>query len=137
MRLQENAECVEANFCDAELGHIKRTERLMIVANKMLESPDASLPQQNSDWSDLKAAYRLCDRKEVTFDAVASCHWDRTRQTQPGRYLLMSDTTDIDHYSHNKCCFPSFVKNLNFGTEFALTSRLVNFTPNILSCTDS
>ena len=100
MRLLENADWVEANFGDCEFGHVKRVERLTIMANHMLESPEASLPQQNTDWSDLKAAYRLCDRSEVTFDAVAACHWNRTRQTQPGRYLLISDTTDINHYSH-------------------------------------
>ena len=100
MRLLENAEWVEENFGDCQFGHVKRTERLGIMASKMLESPEASLPQQNPDWSDLKAAYRLCDRKEVTFDSVASCHWNKTKQTQPGRYLLISDTTDINHYSH-------------------------------------
>ena len=100
MRLQENAEWVAENFGECELGHVKRVERLSIMANNMLESPESSLPQQNSNWSDLKAAYRLCGRKEVTFDTVAECHWKQTRQTQPGRYLLISDTTDISHYSH-------------------------------------
>lgn len=100
MQLLENAQWVEENFGDCQLGHVKRTERLGIMASKMLESPDSSLPQQNTDWSDLKAAYRLCDRKEVTFDSVASCHWNQTKRTQPGRYLLISDTTDINHYSH-------------------------------------
>jgi len=100
MQLLENAEWVEANFGGCEFGHVKRTQRLGIVASKMLESPEASLPQQNLGWSDLKAAYRLCNRKEVTFDAVASCHWNQTKQTQSGRYLLISDTTDLNHYSH-------------------------------------
>ena len=100
MRLQENAEWVKANFGNCDLGHVKRTERLAIMANNLLESPEASLPQQNTDWSDLKAAYRLCDREEVTFEAMASCHWTRTKQTPPGRYLLISDTTDINHHQH-------------------------------------
>lgn len=100
MRLLENAEWVEENFGGCRLGHVKRIERLAIMASRMLESPEASLPQQNADWSDLKAAYRLCDRKEVTFDSVACCHWEQTKQTQPGRYLLISDTTDLSHQSH-------------------------------------
>jgi hypothetical protein len=100
MRLLENAEWVQSNFGDCELGHVQRNERLQIMASNMLESPGASLPQQNPEWSDLKSAYRLCDREEVTFSAVASCHWAKTKQTPCGRYLLISDTTDIDHFHH-------------------------------------
>lgn len=66
----------------------------------MLSQPEQSLPKQNPLWADLKAAYRLFDKKDVTFDAVAEQHWQQTRQTKPGRYLLISDTTDIDHFSH-------------------------------------
>src|SRR5271154_732207 len=77
MRLLENAEWVDENFGRCELGHVKRTDRLGVIATRMLESPDSSLPQQNTEWSDLKAAYRLCNRPEVTFDSVASCHWDK------------------------------------------------------------
>ena len=100
MRLLERGEWVEENFAGCELGHVKRTQRLMVMAENMLECPEASLPKQNVEWSDVKAAYRLCDRDEVTFDAVAECHWQRVRQTPPGVHLLISDTTDINHYTH-------------------------------------
>lgn len=100
MRLQANEEWVDENFGGCELGHLVRTRRLRFMANRMLDQPEASLPQQNRDWSDLKAAYRLCNRQEVTFDSVAECHWKRIKQTTPGRYLLISDTTDLNHYSH-------------------------------------
>ena len=100
MRLVENSEWVEINFSQCELGNSLRNKRLTIVANNMLEVPEASLCQQNAEWSDTKAAYRLFDQDDVTFDAIAECHWKQTRQTQPGRYLLISDTTDINHYSH-------------------------------------
>lgn len=66
----------------------------------MLASPERSLPQQNAAWCDLKAAYRLFDNSHVTFDAVAEQHWRQTRQSAPGRYLLISDTTDINRFSH-------------------------------------
>jgi hypothetical protein len=104
MQLLENAEWVEKNFGDCDLGHVKRTERLGIMARKMLECPEASLTQQNPEWSDLKAAYRLCDRKEVTFDAVASCHWEmchRSGSRRSGRsqtHLLdVADKPSRDH----------------------------------------
>ena len=100
MRLVENSEWVEINFGKCQLGNSLRTKRLGIVAKNLLEAPEASLGQQNIEWSDTKAAYRLFDQDDVTFDAIAECHWKQTRQTQPGRYLMISDTTDIDHYSH-------------------------------------
>lgn len=100
MRLLDNDQWVEENFSECELGNTLRNKRLSIVATNMLKSPESSLVQQNPDWSDTKAAYELWKRKQVTFDSVSSCHWKRTRQTEPGRYLLISDTTDINHYTH-------------------------------------
>lgn len=98
--VRANDQWVEDQFSQCELGNSLRTERLQKVASAMLSCPEQSLPKQNAAWGDLKAAYRLFDNKQVTFDAVAEEHWKHTRQTKPGRYLLISDTTDIDHFSH-------------------------------------
>ena len=98
--VRENEQWVEDQFSGCELGNSLRTERLQKVARAMLSCPEQSLPKQNAAWADLKAAYRLFDKRQVTFDAVAQQHWQQTRQTKPGRYLLISDTTDIDHFSH-------------------------------------
>lgn len=100
MRFLENPQWVENNFSGCHLGNSLRTKRLAIIANNMLDQPEASLPGQNSEWSDTKAAYRLWDQADVTFDAIATPHWQQTRQTPPGRHLLISDTTDINHTSH-------------------------------------
>jgi hypothetical protein len=96
----DNEQWVRRQFGGCKLGNASRTERLQKVATNMLDQPEQSLPKQNVEWADLKAAYRLFDKKAVTFDAVAEQHWRQTRQTAPGRYLLISDTTDIDHFSH-------------------------------------
>ena len=101
MLLLENSEWVEQNFGGSDLGHVARTARLKKTALNMLECPDSSLPTQNADWSDLKAAYRLFDRPEATLESIASCHWRRTRKSLAKRCLLISDTTDINHYSHD------------------------------------
>lgn len=100
MIVRDNETWVEEQFGGCQLGDARRTERLIIVARNMLDAPEKSLPQQNPDWSDLKAAYRLFDQEEVTFEAVCLPHWLQTRQTKPGRYLLISDTTDLDHSKH-------------------------------------
>lgn len=100
MKVRDNDRWVEEQFGQCGLGNSLRTKRLQKVAGAMLSCPEQSLPKQNSAWADLKAAYRLFDSERVTFDAVAEKHWEQTRQTKPGRYLLISDTTDIDHFSH-------------------------------------
>ena len=100
MIVRDNEQWVVDQFSQCELGNSLRTERLQKVAGAMLSCPEQSLPKQNAAWADLKAAYRLFDNRQVTFDAVAEQHWQQTRQTNPGRYLLISDTTDIDHFSH-------------------------------------
>lgn len=101
MRVRDNERWIDDQFSQCELGNTLRTKRLQKLAGAMLSCPEKSLPKQNTAWSDLKAAYRFFDNERVTFDAVAEQHWKQTRQTSPGRYLLISDTTDIDHYSHH------------------------------------
>jgi len=101
MRMTENTQWVRQQFDSCELGDQRRTKRVCRMAMNMLQCPDKSLPTQSDTWSDLKAAYRWCDRDQVTFEAVATPHWEQTRATKPGRYLLISDTTDIDHFTHN------------------------------------
>jgi hypothetical protein len=96
----ENEEWVEQNFGGCQLGNTLRDNRLKIVAKNMLERPDRSLPQQNADWSDLKAAYNLFDRPEATLEAIARVHWEKTRATSCKHVLLICDTTDLSHQAH-------------------------------------
>lgn len=100
VKVFDNDQWVEKQFGSCQLGNSLRTKRLQKVAAQMLSGPEQSLPKQNPRWADLKAAYRLFDKEDVTFDAVAQEHWRQTRRTKPGRYLLLSDTTEIDHFSH-------------------------------------
>jgi hypothetical protein len=100
MKVLDNDHWVSQAFSECELGDKRRTKRLVKVAGNMLASPEKSLPEQNVEWADVKAAYRFFDTINVTFERVAERHWQQTRQTEPGRYLLISDTTDIDHFSH-------------------------------------
>lgn len=100
MKILSNEQWVEATFHDCDLGDARRTKRLMKIADNMLSKPEGFIPDQNVHWADVKAAYRFFDCDDVTFDAVAEQHWHQTRNTKPGRYLLICDTTDIDQYSH-------------------------------------
>jgi hypothetical protein len=73
---------------------------LVQVAEQFASNPSASLPNQTEDWGDLKAAYRLFARKEVTFQAIARPHWEATKSAARGRCLVIGDTTEFDFGKH-------------------------------------
>lgn len=99
--LLDNKQWVSENFQKCDLGDVRRTKRLLKVAESIVDAPDESFPGQSPDWADLKAVYRLFDTDEVTFEAICEPHWKQTRNTKKGRYLLISDTTDLDFTWHS------------------------------------
>lgn len=86
----------ELEFGACDLGDRRRTRRLVRYARQMAEKPDASTPRQTEGWSDCKAVYRLFECPEVTFETVTAAHYERTRKLAPGKYLVISDTTEVD-----------------------------------------
>ena len=100
MKILDNKQWANDTFQDCDLGDQRRTKRLLTLATGMVEAPDKSLPDQFPEWSDLKAAYRFFDTAQVTFDGICTPHWNQTRNSKPGRYLLISDTTELDFTSH-------------------------------------
>lgn len=86
----------EQQFGECELGDARRTQRLVKYAAQVATRPDASTPQQTKGWGDCKAAYRLFACEKTTFEAVARPHWKQTRACQPGTYLVIGDTTQIE-----------------------------------------
>jgi hypothetical protein len=98
--LFETGAWAKQQFAGCELGDKRRTERLVTLAAQVVSHPAGGLPEQTETWSDLKAAYRLFDCPQVTFEAVAGEHWRQTRQCAAGRYLVLSDTTELDFGIH-------------------------------------
>ena len=94
--MQAVTEWAQLNFGNCELGDKRRTKRLMQVAQDIASNPSASLPNQIETWRDLRAAYNLFDRDEVTFEAIARPHWELTKQRATGRNLVIGDTTELD-----------------------------------------
>ncbi len=94
--MQPVSEWAQLNFGSCQLGDKRRTNRLVQVAEQSASNPSASLPNQFERWGDLKAAYRLFDCDEVTFEAVARPHWNLTKQSAHGRCLVIGDTTEFD-----------------------------------------
>ena len=92
----------QTHFAGAQLGDRRRSARLVTVAAQIAADPLASLPGQTETWADLKAAYRLFDAPEVTFQAIATPHWQLTRQGPSGRTLILDDTTELDFGAHRQ-----------------------------------
>lgn len=96
--LIEPAAWAASQFSAAQLGDCRRTNRLVTLASQIARDPGSSLPRQAETWGDLKASYRLLDRPEATFEAVAEPHWQLTRsQADRERVLILDDTTEIDY----------------------------------------
>jgi hypothetical protein len=87
-------------FSNCQLADQRRTRRLVRLAEQVVNHPSGGFPEQTETWADLKAAYRLLDQAEVTFESVAAVHWQQTRQRESGRYLVLGDTTELDFGYH-------------------------------------
>ncbi len=98
--MQAHLDWAQMNFGNCQLGDKRRTRRLVQVAADVANNPSASFPDQMQTWGDVKAAYQLFDRDDVTFEAIARPHWELTRARTAGRYLVLGDTTELDFGSH-------------------------------------
>lgn len=92
----------QLHFGDAQLGDVRRTRRLVNIANAIIQHPGGTLPQKVHDPVPLDALYRLANRKEVTHAAVLEPHRQRTLKAMreaDGPVLVIHDTTEIDYSS--------------------------------------
>ncbi len=95
----DTKEWAKVTFGTCELGDLRRTSRLVKYAEQVAARPDGSTPDQTETWGDCKAAYRLFNSKDVTFENIIAPHCQQTRAAcQPGDVkLLINDTTEIDY----------------------------------------
>ncbi len=84
------------NFGACELGDQRRTKRLVKYVGQVAACSEGSTPNQTESWADCKAAYRLFDEEDVSFEAVCQPHWNRTKNRESGVFFLLGDTTEID-----------------------------------------
>lgn len=91
------ADWAEQQFGTCDLGDRRRTKRVVQLAAQVATQPDASTPKQTERWSDCKAAYRLFDQPDVTFDALIAPHCAQTRAVDGGTWLILNDTTELNY----------------------------------------
>jgi hypothetical protein len=84
------------------LKNAARTRRLVQVGAACARGAQGTMTSIFSRPAELKAASRLFDRDEVTHEAILAPHCRRTRQAlrQPGRFLLLEDTTELAYTGH-------------------------------------
>jgi hypothetical protein len=89
----------QTHFGAAELGNLKRSKRLVRVADKIAAHPSGSLPDKMGSPAELDALYHLMNCPQVTHAAVLKTHFQRTRAaiaSHKGIVLIGHDDTEID-----------------------------------------
>jgi hypothetical protein len=111
--LSTPAQWAHREFALAKLGDQRRTQRLVEMATCLAQSPTGRLPQAFPKWKDLKGAYRFLDHVEFGPEQIQAAHRQQTRQAcrQPGEYLLIEDTTELDYSSHRRTEQLGFIGN--------------------------
>ncbi|HUT56413.1 MAG TPA: transposase DNA-binding-containing protein, partial [Phycisphaerae bacterium] len=69
---------------------------------RLRECPSGTLPSAITDLKDIKAAYRFLSNPDVSYEQVIQPHQQYTRDytRQPGEYLLVEDTSELDFTEH-------------------------------------
>jgi hypothetical protein len=100
--LSTPAQWAQLEFAPARLGDRRRTARLVNLATALARQPGGTLPQTFPNWAELKAAYRFFHQPRNGPDQILAPHLARTLAAcqEPGEYLLLEDTTDLDDSGH-------------------------------------
>jgi hypothetical protein len=91
------------HFGTAQLGDIRRTRRLVQMADAFRKMPEASLPGKCGSPANYQALLGLLNCSEVTHSSVLDAHFQLTRKTIAQRTnavtLLVGDITELDYTS--------------------------------------
>jgi len=94
---QEPHRWAEEYFSGAEMSDVRRTDRIVAMAEAMAATPGGSIPTLFARPYDVKAAYNLCKHPEATPDNVQAGHRELvlSERHTPGVYLLLEETTAL------------------------------------------
>jgi hypothetical protein len=92
----------EEEFGAANLGDVRRTKRLIDLADTFAQRPSASLPDAAQDPARLKAAYRFFDCDAIEPQAMLASHIAAThdRCASVPLVLAVQDTSELDWSDH-------------------------------------
>jgi hypothetical protein len=85
-------------FADADLGDLRRTQRLVRLAHVLAQNPGAALPEACGGSAMLKAAYRFFDNDDIEPPDLVQSHIEATydRLNRVPLVLAVQDTTEAD-----------------------------------------
>jgi hypothetical protein len=85
-------------FADADLGDLRRTQRLVQLAHVLAQQPGAALPEACGNGAMLKAAYRFFTNDDITPDDIVQSHVEATyrRLDAVPLVLAVQDTTEAN-----------------------------------------
>lgn len=85
-------------FADADLGDLRRTQRLVQLAHTLAQNPGATLPEACGSSAMLKAAYRFFDNADIEPSDLVQSHIEATygRLHHVPVVLAVQDTTEAD-----------------------------------------
>jgi len=97
MQMLTAGQWARQQFGSVELGDKRRTERAVKLAESAALAATASLPGMCGVWKNTKAAYRLLDRKPVTFESLSQTHRRLTLESAANCAVVLhvSDTTTL------------------------------------------
>jgi IS4 transposase len=85
-------------FATIDLGDSRLDKRLVLLAERLAQKPEASIPGACANWTETAAAYRFLRNEEVeaqeVLDAHAQAAFERMRQHKV--VLCLQDTTELD-----------------------------------------
>lgn len=92
----------ENEFSGADFGDPRLTKRLIQIANKLANNPQASIPQACETWMETKATYRFLDNDKVNEHNLQEPHQQATydRAQRQATVLAVQDTTQLDFTHH-------------------------------------
>ncbi len=93
----------EVNFGDAKLGDVRRTNRLVAVADAIVRHPGGSLPEKLETPKERDGMYHLMQCPTVTHASVLAPHYALTRKKMAehdGFVVALHDTTELNFSKH-------------------------------------
>ncbi len=85
-------------FESIDLGDKRLNKRAALLAERLVDSPSASIPKACQGWKETQAAYRLISNDAVNAEAIAEPHIACTVQRMSAQpvSLCIQDTSSLD-----------------------------------------
>lgn len=94
---------IRNQFKGVNLPDLRLVDRLERIACRMIAKPSLSIPKQNEEWRDIKAAYRFYDSSKVRFSELIRPHVSQTKKkaARMKQILAIQDTSFISYSNHS------------------------------------